>query len=193
MFLKNLNNKFISCFVIFFIAKQSFSQIYTDAIKTSVSLSNNGLGNYISVGYARLQNKNLYDLEINIQTEKINFSGIQTNYKRIISLENDENLKLFFYGNLTYHHSSYLSNNSIRYERYKENKSSNYQYQKFRVIESYIGFGLMLQHNDISNSIVSVGMGGFETIDKNYNYKMYRQKQGPSIQFQYSCYFNLIK
>jgi len=169
-----------------------FSQETFKTIQLCHDVSGSGLGENISIGFGFSKGNHLLSMNANFQKKKVNLSGVNLNYKYIVYKGEDEKTELFFSGNVTVHAKAYLSENSIRIERLcNPENTENYKSLSLNVFESYIGVGLKFNHTTKISTIYNIGYGGYTTLNKNFNYNMYRRKSGQALQFQFTLMYRI--
>lgn len=170
----------------------SFSQNAFKTFQINHDLSGNGLGKNISIGVGIGKGNSLLSFNINFQKKRLHLSGINLNYKHTVLKSENEKMELFFSANATIHTRAYLSDKSARIEQLcNPEKDQKYKSLSLTVYESYIGFGLKFNHTDKISTSYNVGFGGYTTLNKNYDYKMYRQKSAQSAQLQFTIMYRI--
>ena len=90
------------------------------------------------------------------------------------------------------HSSARMSDSYIDIEKSCNSENIyNYDVLRFKVIETYTGVGLKINPTKNFSTSFSVEMGGFNTLDKNYNKEMYREKAAVAMRFNFSLVYRL--
>ncbi len=184
----------VVCLLLITSVLNSSAQKTVKAIEVSSGVTGSGLGGNIFAGMSLTQGNSSLSFGANFQRQKFHLSGMQLNYRYTVACSENKKVELFFYGNLLIHSSAYLSQRSIRTEQTcRPEEVNNYSKLSLKVIETYAGFGLKLNHTKRISTISDIGVGGFETLNKNYDIRMYRQKSGLALQFRLTLAVNLNK
>jgi hypothetical protein len=171
----------------------SLAQKTIKAIEVSSDVTGSGLGGNIFAGMSLTHGNSSWGFGANFQRQKFNFSGMQLNYRHTAWCNENKNVELFFYGNLLIHTSAFLSQKSVKMEEaYRPEEECNYNKLSFKVIEAYAGFGTKFNHTKRLSTVCNLGFGGFETLNKNYNIKMHREKSGLGLQLRFALLFNFL-
>lgn len=102
-------------------------------------------------------------------------------------------MDLYFLGTFAGHSSAYMSRGNIEIEKRagsKETPSDSYEHMKLQVMEAYAGVGLNFKHFKPIHAGASISIGGFNTLNKDYNKEMYRDKIAMALQFQFQLCYN---
>ncbi|MBI3519708.1 MAG: hypothetical protein HY062_10170 [Bacteroidetes bacterium] len=175
-------------------AYRSVAQKNTRSIELNHNITGSGLGENIGLGMGFNNGDNTLFLGVNFQRKNANLSGIQASYRYIIGATENEKLQLYFSCGLIYHNSAFMSQRSIQIEQQcKPEEGHHYESLSFKVIESYSALGLKLNHSKKISTTYSAGFGAYETLNKNYDKRMYRQKCAPALQFQFALVYHLSK
>lgn len=155
-------------------------------------VSGSGLGGNVCPSIAFSHNKSTFSIGANFQRKKFNLSGIQANYRYTVCGSGNERVELFFSGNLTVHTSAYICQRLVKIEQSYQHTEPTYNYAalSLKVIETYIGFGLKFNHTKKISTVFNTGFGGFWTINKNYDRKMYREKSAPALQLRVALIYS---
>jgi len=171
-----------------------FSQSSYKLLQLSHDVSGSGLGENISIGVGIAKDCQLISINAVFQKKKVNLSGINVNYKYIVCKSENEKTELFFSINTALQARAYLSDKSLRIEQQcNPEQNKNYESLSMSVFESYAGFGLKFIHTEKISTSYSIGYGGYTTLNKTYDYKMYRQKSAQSLQFQFTMNYRIQK
>lgn len=178
--------------ILFLSVLNSFSQKAVKTLQLSHEVSGSGLGQNISIGAGISKANHLLSFNIIIQKKKVNLSGVNVNYKYIVCKSENEKTELFFSINTAMQARAYLSDKSLRIEQLcNPEQNNNYKTMSLNVFESYAGFGVRLNHTSKISTLYNIGYGGYTTLNKNYDYKMYRQKSAQSLQFQFTLLYKI--
>jgi len=178
--------------VFFSSALNSIAQKISKAVEISTDVTGSGLGTNISVGTTLSKGNSAFTLGASFQRKKFNLSGIQVTYRYAVAYTENEKTELFFLANVALHVGANISNKSIRTEQMcRPEASNNYNDLSLNVIESYIGFGLKYNFTQRLSAIGSIGAGGYETLNKDYDLKMYRPKSALSLRFRVGLAYSL--
>lgn len=155
-------------------------------------ITGSGLGGNVCPSFALTYKKNTLSVGPNFQVQKMKLSGIQANYRYSAAVSYNGKRELFFLGNLTYHSSARMGSGYVDIEESsRPEMSCNYEEMRFKVVEGYAGIGLKINHNEKFSTGFTAGMGAFNTLDKNYDKEMFRQKASVVAQFRVFVAFNL--
>ncbi len=179
---------FFSC------ALNSTAQKISKAVEIASDVTGSGLGANINIGTTLGMGNSVLNFGANFQRKKFNLSGIQITYRYTVGRSDNEKTELFFLGNMTLHTAATISNNSIKIEeKCRPEVSNDYNALTLKVIESYVGFGLKHNFTRKISTIGSIGVGGYETLNNDYDRKMYRPKSGLSLRFRIGIAYNFTK
>jgi hypothetical protein len=149
-------------------------------------ISGSGLGGNVCPSISLTFNKNTISVGPNFQRKKMNFSGIQANYRYSVATNYNEKLELYFSGNFTVQTSAYMSHENVEIEKSCHSDGTiNYAELRYKVIEGYAGIGLKVNPTKNLSTGFSAGLGVFNTLNKNYDREMYRQKSGFVLQTRF--------
>jgi hypothetical protein len=149
-------------------------------------ISGSGLGGNVCPSISLNFNKSTISLGPNFQRRKMNFSGIQANYRYSVATNYNEKLELYFSGNFTVQTSAYMSKGNVEIEKSCHSEGViNYAELRYKVIEGYAGIGLKVNPTKNLSAGFSAGLGVFDTLNKNYDREMYRQKSGFVLQTRF--------
>ncbi len=172
----------------------SSAQKINKAIELASDVTGSGLGGNIYIGATLSHGNSAYSFGVNLQQKKINLSGIQLNYRYTVAHSENEKTELFFLGNVTCHANANVSDRSVKIEKMcRPEEVENYDALSLKVIESYVGFGLKYNLTQRFSTICSIGVGGYETLNNDYDLKMYRPKSALSLRFKIGLAYNFKK
>ncbi len=157
------------------------------------NLTGSGLGGNVSPSLGLTLNKSTLTIGPSFQRRKMNCSGVEANYMYAITSSYCKKIDLYFLGTFAGHSSAFLSRGNIEIEKRtgsKEQTDVNYEEMKLKVVEGYLGVGLNFKHLKPVNAGASISLGGFDTLNKNYNREMYRDKIAMALQFQFQISYN---
>ena len=148
-------------------------------------VSGSGLGGNVCPALAFTSQKNTFEVGANFQRQHMNLSGYQVTYRYVVGTSANTKWQVYLSANLTYHFSAYLSraNAEIEYSCHKEQPDV-YHDMKLRVLESHAAFGLKYDPVKSLSLGFSAGIGMFNTINKDYDREMYRDKSAPSLRLK---------
>ena len=156
--------------------------------------SGSGLGGNVCPSIALTYNKNTFSIGPNFQRRKLNFSGAQLNYRYSVATNANGKLEMYFSGNFTVQTSARMSAAYIDIEKSSHPEGKvNYDELRFKVIEGYAGIGLKINPTKNFSTAFSSGLGVFDTLDKNYDREMYRQKSAFVLQVRFVLIYNFKK
>lgn len=162
------------------------------SVQISSNVTGSGLGGNVCPSLAITKNQSTFSIGPNFQRKRLNFSGVQANYRYSAAVNYTGKRELFFFGNVTFHNSARMSDSYIDIEKSCNSESTyNYDALRLKVIESYVGLGVKVNPTKRFNACLSVGMGVFDTMNKNYNREMYREKTSVALRFNCSLIYNL--
>lgn len=157
-------------------------------------ITGSGLGGNVCPSIALTHNKNTLSIGPNFQRRNFNFSGVQANYRYSVATNYSGKIELYFSGNLTVHTSAQMSHTNIEIEKSSHSEETfNYEDLRFKVIECYGGIGLKVNPTKKLSTGFSAGFGMFDTLNKNYNREMYREKAAVALQLRFILIYNFKK
>jgi hypothetical protein len=154
-------------------------------------ISGSGLGGNVCPAISLTHKKSTFAAGLNFQRRKMNLSGYQLSYRYALATSANEKFEFFLTGNFTYHISAYLGKGNAQIEEscHKEQPDI-YENMKLKVVESHAGFGLMYDPVKCMSLGFSVGLGMFNTLDKQYDREMYREKSAVSLRLKIMARYN---
>lgn len=161
------------------------------SFQVSRDVTGSGLGGNVCPELALTYKQSTFSVGPNFQRKRMNLSGIQTNYRYSVVKSYNGKKEIFFCGNVTFQKSARMADSYIAIEKFN-NSESTYDYNALRlkVIESYAGLGLKLNPTKQFSTFISVGIGMFDTMSKNYNKEMFREKSAVSMRMNFSLVYN---
>ncbi|MCC6448690.1 MAG: hypothetical protein IT215_08400 [Chitinophagaceae bacterium] len=169
----------------------SFGQTKYISFQIARGKTGNGCIGNVFPSLAFTYNNSTFSVGPNFQREKMNFSGIQTDYRYAVAKNYNEKLELFFYANFTYHNSAYITRQNFDIEKSSQPEQNlDYNDFRFKVVEGYGGFGLKINPIKKLNVAMRTGLGVYDTLKKDYNKEMLRCKSGVVLQVQISLIYN---
>jgi hypothetical protein len=172
----------------------SFSQKTILSFELGRDLSGNGLGGNVCPALAVTNQKFTLSIGPNFQRKKMNISGIQTNFRYAVAKNYSEKIELFFSGNITYHSNAMMSARYVDIEQSSNPEQTiDFGALRYRVIESYAGVGLKINPIKQLGAYFNLGIGGFNTLDNNYNREMYREKAACALQLRMALIYSFTK
>lgn len=182
---------FITCLLISFCSIKSFGQNRSLSFEIASEKTGNGCGGNIAPSLSFSYHKSTFILGPNFQRKRMNFSGVQLNYRFSVVKSYNEKKEIFLTGNLTYHTSAYMSDSNVEIEK-SSHKEEHFKYDelRFKVIEGYAGFGLKLNPTKNFSTAFSSGLGVYNTLDKNYDREMFREKTALVLQVRFTLIYN---
>ena len=189
---KQIFFKMLLLVAIFIAPKMNAQTSYQYAsLQLSSDITGSGLGGNVCPSVALTLNKSTFSIGPNFQRKRMNFSGFQTNYRYSVAKNDNGKREIFFYGNITFHNSARMADSYIKIEESCDSENPfDYESMRLKVLESYVGLGIKLNPSKQFSTFFRVGMGVFDTMNKNYNREMYREKSGVVIQLNVSVVYN---
>lgn len=198
--LKNAAKLFIFTLLL---SKTALAQSTKDkalGFSASSIVSSSGFGTLYSPGVFYSSGKHFIEVAPSFQKREFHLSGVRLRYEytvfdgsKIVKNEyGNENLELFFFGGVRYHHSAILSKAQIRREELvARGKETNIVFEelKYRAVESYVGFGLRRKLSKKIKWSNSIGFGAWHTIKGEKNVD--RECTGPGISLKTSLLISL--
>lgn len=165
--------------------KDSMAQKPTLSFEVASDVSGSGLGGNVCPALSLTFKRSTLGVGPNFQAKKIKFSGMQVNYRYSAATSYNGKRELFFSGNFTYQASACMSSSYIEIEK-SSRPEQNYNYDKMclKVLEGYAGIGLKINSTENFSAGFSAGMGAFNTMNKNYDKEMFRQKSAVVLQLR---------
>lgn len=196
IYLKSLKTTIVLSFILFVIL--FFVDVVSAADNNPVSLrltnkiSGSGRGSSYNPEIVFNRNRVSISLGAHIQKRKTNFSGINSEFQ-FNTGSIDQKASVFFYSDLQYHHAAVLGKSSCRIEeRVSGNDIRNHSDIKFKTAEAYAGFGLRFNPTNVISTQFSIGMGGYQTLNKNYeDMNLYRERSALVLQLKWSVSYHL--
>jgi hypothetical protein len=171
---------------------RSPAQKISKAVEFASDVTGSGLGSNIYMGTVLTRGNSAFSLGASVQCQNFNLSGMQLNYRYRVAQDETKKLELFILANITLHGSAKINNRSIKTEQMCRNRESyNYKTLSLKVVEGYVGFGLKYNFSQRLNAICSGGFGAYETLNRDYDCGMYRQKSALSLRLQAGIIYNL--
>jgi hypothetical protein len=162
------------------------------SFQISSNVSGSGLGGNVCPSVSFTNNHSTIGIGPNFQRSRMNYSGMQMFYRYSVAKNANERLELFFSGNLAFHTSAYLSKSNVDIEeRCNPEIKSKAGEMQLKVVEYYTNIGLKINANKYFNVALSSGIGAYNTLDKNYDTNMYRQKNAVVLQIKLSLIYNI--
>jgi hypothetical protein len=164
------------------------------SLQIARDISGSGLGGNVCPNIAFTYKKHTLGAGPNFQRRKMNYSGMQYNYRYSVAKNKNEKLELYFSGNVIMHNAAYMSKGNIEIEEgcHKETKGK-YDDKTFKVFEAYAGIGLKVNFTKNLNAACSSGIGMYHTCNKDYDMNMYRQKQATVLQLRLVLIYNISR
>lgn len=178
---------------IFLVAPQFVkSQTFFLSLQVARDVSGSGLGGNVCPNIALTLSKHTVSFGPNFQRKRMNFSGLQFNYR--YSAAKNEKLELFFSVNIIRHENAFLSKVSCEIEEnsHLENPTI-LENKKFKVVECYAGIGLKVNLTKNLNIACSSGIGMYYTCNKDYDNTLYREKSAVVMQLRLILIYNLVR
>lgn len=162
-----------------------FAQKPAFSFQITSSYSGNGLGANVCPSISLTKKSTTISIGPNFQKRRFNCSGVQLNMMRTVASSYNDNFELFFSGNITFQNSAYLSRAIVDIEEKSVREDRiNFNEIKLSVLESYAGFGLRFYPSKSFSTSFNIGVGGYNTLNNNYDREMFRQKSSIALQFQ---------
>lgn len=173
----------------------SFAQNPFVSFEIARDVSGSGLGGNVCPSIALTYKNNALSIGPNFQRKKMSFSGLQANYRYSVATSDNGKRELYLSGNLTFHTSAKMSSSNIDIEKscHPEEETRNYEELRLRVIEGYTGIGFKINPTKNFSTGFSAGMGVFNTLNKNYDRGMYREKSAVVLQVRFVIIYNFKK
>ena len=148
-----LSLKFIATalFICLFNLNTVYAGVNLTGFRVTSNTTGNGFGGNVFLAADLKLGHGTLSFGPNFQMRKLNLSGLQCNYSYSIGKNNYSNKYIYFFGNVYFNFSSYLSKSVIKRENFvcKEEKSRiDYSGMKFSTVEVHAGFGLKVVHSD---------------------------------------------
>ncbi|MFL5764136.1 MAG: hypothetical protein ACJ77K_09355 [Bacteroidia bacterium] len=161
------------------------------SIAVGRDVSGSGLGGNVCPALSFTFGKNTLEGGMNFQRRKMNLSGYQFTYRYAVATSQNEKFELYTSANITYHFSAYMSeaNAEIEHSCHKELPDI-YSDMKLRVLECHTAIGLKYDPVKCISLGFSAGIGMFDTLNKNYDREMFRDKSAPSLRLRIMVRYN---
>lgn len=154
-------------------------------------ITGSGLGGNVTPSIVVTKNNSSFGIGPNFQRKRMNYSGLQASYRYVVAANYTGKRELFLAGNLLYHSSARMSEAYIDIEKSSRIEDEiDYNALRFKVIESYVGFGLKINPTKKFSTCFGLGMGAFNTLNKDYDREMFREKAGMSLQLNVSLIYS---
>lgn len=161
------------------------------SLQVARDVSGSGLGSNFLPSLALTNNKSTFSIGPNFQSKKNNFSGMQLNYRYSAATNSNGKLELYFSGNFTIHSSAFMSAENADIEQASHPEETyNYSEMRLKVIEGYAGIGLKINPVKRISIGLGAGLGMFDTLNKDYDKEMYRQKSSLALQLKCVLIYN---
>lgn len=178
-------------FILITLTIKSSAQNAFLSFQVSRDASGSGLGGNICPALMFTNNQSTFIIGPNFQRKRMNYSGMQSSYRYSVAKNYNNKKELFIVGSLLVHSSARMADSYIEIEKSGNSENTyNYHVLRFKVIESYAGIGFKINPTKNFNTLISVEMGGFNTLDKNYNKEMYREKASVAMRLNFSLVYN---
>lgn len=176
---------------LFLFSMDSFAQAPFVSFQIARDITGSGLGGNVCPSIALTHNKSTLSIGPNFQRKKMNCSGAQVNYRYSIAKSYNEKREIYFSGNFTFHTSARMSSCYVDIEKSSRPEATyNYDELRLKVIEGYAGIGFKINPTERFSTGFSTGMGMFNTLNKNYDREMFREKAALVMQFRVVLIYN---
>lgn len=170
----------------------SIAQKAIVSFEVANDITGSGLGGNVCPSLAITYKKSTLSVGPNFQRPKMKLSGVQANYRYSAAKSYNGKRELFFAGNVTYHTSAYMSASYIDLEESSRPEvKCNYKEMRLKVLEGYAGIGVKMNPNERFSAGFSAGMGAFNTLNKDYDKEMYRQKTAAVLRLRVFLTYSL--
>lgn len=191
----NLSSKMklgIIGFILITLTIKSSAQNSFLSFQVSRDVSGSGLGGNVCPSLMFTKNQHTFIVGPNFQRKRMNYSGMQSSYRYTVAKNYNKKKELFIVGSILMHSSARMSDTYIEIEKSCNSESTyNYDVLRFKVVETYAGIGLKINPTKNFSTLFSVGMGGFNTLNKDYNKEMYREKSAVAMRLNFSIIYKL--
>ena len=189
--LKSYTKILIASLTILAASLESIGQNQSLSFEIASEKTGNGCEGNIAPSLALTYKKSTFILGPNFQRKRMHFSGVQLNYRFSVVKSYNEKKEIFLTGNMTYHTSAYMSKSNVEIEESSHKEVDfNYSELRFKVIEGYAGFGVKLNPTKHFSTAFSAGLGAYNTLDKNYDKEMFREKAALVLQVRFTLMYN---
>jgi len=157
----------------------------------SRDVSGSGLGGNVCPAFSLTNNKCTFSIGPNFQRKHMNLSGMQANFRYAVAANYSGKVELFFSGTLALHAAAHLSPGNIELEKScHEDEVIDLEQPDFQVIECYGGIGLKINPVKKINVAFNTGFGMYNTLNKDYDREMYREKSTVALQLRFILIYN---
>lgn len=164
------------------------------SLQITRDISGSGLGGNVCPNMALNFKKHTLSIGPNFQRRKMNFSGMQYDYRYSAAKGSNGKLELFFSGTVIKQSSAFLSKGSVEIETTSDAEvTRTCENMKLNVFECYAGIGLKINLTHRFNLACSSGIGMYHTCNRDYDENMYRQKSGAVMQMRLLLIYNFCK
>lgn len=162
------------------------------AFEVASDITGSGLGGNVCPSLAITYKKSTLSVGPNFQRPQMKLSGVQANYRYSAAKSYNGKRELFFAGNVTYHTNACMSASYIDIEESSRPEvNCNYKEMRLKVLEGYAGIGVKMNPTERFSAGFSAGMGAFNTLNKDYDKEMFRQKSSAVLQLRVFLTYSL--